>query len=148
MEHRDHCKALVTVDQTYQVTVGNVGQVYNGSSLHEALDISRTYIELAKQPGNRCTLVEVVFWQNDSPDVIWEPEAELSASELAHANGIEVFDTAIPLPVFKVLSELAGENVSGHVVWSYDKRPLGGDPVGVTELGRETVEKLESRSRY
>ena len=127
----------------YEVIVGNIGTVYDGDSKREALDTRTHYITLASSPGNRATLEDVTILEDGELFQTWLAEEQLNCSQLAHANGIEKFDTATPDPWFKAACNLAGENIVGQVVWSYDGKNIFGDPVGVTEFGREIVRRMQ-----
>ena len=70
----------------------------------------------------------------------------MSGQELAEGLGLKTFDFALPLEWFQQACDLAGKNVSGHVVWCYDaidgNRCTYGYPVALTELGRATLGML------
>ena len=127
-----------------QIVVGNVGTVFDGTDKDRAKDVYLKYVALSMAPGNRCTLESVVWFQGG--DIVREFDPEyLSGQELANAHGVsDTCDFSLPLGWFKEACKIAGENVSGHIVWNYPEGNIGGEPFGLTELGRETIETMEA----
>lgn len=56
----------------YEVTVGNIGNVYSGSCLEKALQTFREYKSQSKEGYGRAAGEEVVLWENGDPKYIHE----------------------------------------------------------------------------
>ena len=66
-----------------------------------------------------------------------------SIRELAEENDVEVYDTALPVNFLHGIIDRFGYNPGGHIVWSYDYPATLGEPVGLTEQGKATVEEVD-----
>lgn len=72
------------------------------------------------------------------------PKIIPSISELAAEAGVEVYDTALPVGFLHGIIDRFGTNPSGHIVWSYGHPATLGEPVGLTETGREMVARVDA----
>jgi hypothetical protein len=65
-----------------------------------------------------------------------------SVGEMVREEGIQVYDTAMPINFVYGVIDRFGYNPSGHIVWCYDGAMFG-EPVGLTKEGKATVAAIE-----
>jgi len=128
----------------YQISVGNVGNTYIGDDYDRAASDYCDYVEKSKEPGNRCTLEPVVFFEDGEPEHSFDPERDMTGEELAKAHDLKTFDFAVPISWMTPASKLADCNLSGHVVWNYPSGSMFGEPFGLTDIGRNAIEAMAS----
>jgi hypothetical protein len=100
--------------------------------------IEKKLLEPADIPGDWPWLIKTL----DKPLM----EDDMSVRDLAEVllglnQDGSSYDTAIPQDFFTVACEIVGGNISGHVVWVYDKG-VSGYPVALTQKGRQYLGRL------
>jgi hypothetical protein len=63
--------------KNYAVTVGNIGTVYSGNRLKDALQAFREYKSQSRENYGRAAGEEVVLWENGEPKYINEAAVQL-----------------------------------------------------------------------
>ena len=67
-----------------------------------------------------------------------------SVKELADAQGVKVYDTALPQPWVDKMRDVYHHDVRGHFVWSYDGAGVFGRPHALTPEGGEMLLEEEA----
>ena len=81
----------------YQVTVGNVGQVYSGDSENDALADFSVYCRQSLAGFGRPAGESVVLWIDDEPAKQFEP-ARMTPAVRALAESVAAFVFIVPRP--------------------------------------------------
>ena len=129
---------------SHEIVVGNIGTVYYGDNYDDAAMTYIAYCDQSREPGHRCTFESVTWFKDGEIANEFNPETDWTAQEKVKALGglSNNFDYALPLGWFKQACEIAGFNVSGHVVWSYETNRFG-EPFAIDEQGREALAAIE-----